>query len=290
MLWEFWWPPVSSAAVLAVALLVIRVWVVRRIEAGIDYTYQTRFEGFKASLQEENTRSLIGFRKQLEQHETLVAYARDSAAHGHRAVMERRLDGIQQLWNSFLSLNQDLPAAVDYIDLLTRDEYRKRDFRGSGTRLLSNLSMESIDALSAKHGQVSGFLSGEKAGSTDYSVERVRPLVGEYMWTVFASYRLLAFRVLFLLHQSTEDKNVVVWYEDSHILEILTALLDQREMDEFDNLRFGHFFWMRNRLERKLLLSIQKTLSGETSGEQAIQQAMSIQEQLRPGTWQTPTE
>ena len=110
------------------------------------------------------------------------------------------------------------------------------------------------------------------------------------MWTVFASYRLLAFRVLFLLHQSTEDKNVVVWYEDSHILEILTALLDQREMDEFDNLRFGHFFWMRNRLERKLLLSIQKTLSGETSGEQAIQQAMSIQEQLRPGTWQTPTE
>ena len=268
----------------------MRVWFVPRVKAGIEHTYQIRFEAFKASIQEANSRSLIGFEKQLEQYETLVAYARDSAAHGQRAVMERRLDAIQQLWNSLLSLNEDLPPVVGYIDLLTRDEYKKRDYRGSGRRLLSDLSMESIEDLSAKHGQVSGFPGGSNAGNIDYSIERVRPLAGEYMWSLFASYRLLALRVLFLVHESKEDKNVIVWYEDSYIREILAALLDQRETEEFDGLRLGKFSWIRDRLESKLLLAMQKTMSGEISGEQAIQQAMSIQEQLGLGAWQRPPE
>lgn len=288
MFWELLWPPISSVAVVAVALLAARVWVVSRIKAGIEYAYQTKFEAFKASIQEETSRSLIGFKKQLEEHATLVAYARDSAAYGQRAVMERRLDAIQQLWNSLLSLNEDLPPVVDYIDLLTRDEYKQRDYRGSGRRLLSDLTMESIEDLSARHGQVSGSAGGLKDGKIDYSTERVRPLVGEYMWSLFASYRVLALRVLFLVHQSKEDKNVVVWYEDSNIREILAALLDQRETDEFDELTGRRFFWIRDRVRHKLVLAMQKTMSGETLGEQAIHHAMSIQEQVELGAWRRP--
>ena len=204
--------------------------------------------------------------------------------------MERRLDAIQKLWNSLLSLNEDLPGVVNYIDILTRDEYRARKYGRIGKRVFSDLDMENIEDLSAKHGQISGIPSAKAARDIDYSVEHVRPLVGEYIWSIFATYRVLVFRILFLLCKSKEDENVTVWYEDSYLRGILGRALDGSELEDFDGVRLGKFAWIQRSLEAKIILGMEKTMSGEVSGEQAIQQAMLIQERLDAGTWNTQLE
>ena len=256
MLPSFVWPSVSAVLVVSLVLFVLRNWILAKIKAAVQHDYQVRIEAIKASIQEQTSKSLLAFKNEMEQRDSVRSYARDLAAHSQRTVMERRLEAIQRLWNGLLSLNEDLPGAIRYTDILTREEYAARKFGKIGQRVLADLDMDSIEELSAKHGQLSGDPGDRTHREINYSVERVRPLVGAYIWFVFSTYRTLVFRVLFLLYRAKEDDSVDLWYEDPYLRGYLGGVFDRDELEEFDGVRLGRFAWIQSKLEAKIILGM----------------------------------
>ena len=109
--------------------------------------------------------------------------------------------------------------------------------------------------------------------------------MGEHIWTIFSTYRLLVLRVLVVLHMSREKDDVAVWYEDSYTREILESVLEENEIEYFNGLRLQQFAWVRGILRAKMLSGLQKIVSGEAFGEEAIQQAKVIEERLTVRPW-----
>ena len=160
MLAQIVWSSLLATTVVSLLLYILRNAILTAIKGRIEHAYSVRLESFKAALEKENAKSLIAFKDQLGQRDTLLAYVRSSAAEGQRAVMERRLDATQKLWNDLLSLEVDIPGVVIYGDLLVRDEYRELKSRERGRQLLSEISLPNIERLAARHGQFPWCLIG----------------------------------------------------------------------------------------------------------------------------------
>ena len=278
-------PAAIAVAVVSLVVAIFRKAILAEIKTSIEHDYNLELESFKATMQKENSESLLRFQNELEHRDTLRAYVRSSVAESQRRAGERRLDALQDLWNSLLSLNEDIPPIVRYFDNWTADEYAEAKGRSKGQKLLSDFSYAELETLSAKHGQVSGG-ADRTASEINYDVERVRPLVGEYIWALFSDYRLLVFRLLFLLHRLAEGHGHGVWYKDDYARGVLSRILNAKEMEELDGLRLRKFQRLQELVDFKLLLGIQKIVSGEASGEEAIEQDQLIAERVaeRPGS------
>ena len=278
------WPSLSAAALVSLILYLCRETILAAVKARIQNDHAMQLEAFKASIQEENAKSLLAFKNQIEQRDSLLAYARNSAAEGQRAVMQRRLDAMQDMWNSLLKLNEDIPSIIAYTDNLRTHEFRDIQSRPKGKKLLSEINLGLIEDLSAKHGQISG-AADKTTTDIDYSVERVRPLVGEETWLTFSNYRLVLFRVLAILYMAKERNRDPVWYDDDYAKGILADLLDQHELEHLGKVQERKFLWIQGIVQKKMLVGFQRVVSGESSGEEAIQQANRIQKRVDRSPW-----
>ena len=272
-------PSAIAVGIVSLLVAIFRKSILTAIKARIELDFNLELESFKAGIQKENSESLLLFQNRLEKQETFLTYARSSVAESQRKVMERRLDALQELWNSLLSLNEDIPRVVKYFDHLTADEYERARDRARGQELLSEFSFAHLEELSAKHGQISGG-ADKTASEINYDVEKVRPLVGEYLWGLFSDYRLVVFRLLFLLHVLREGNGRGIWYEDSYAREVLSRILNAKEIEELDSVRLRKFQRFQELVDSKILLGIRKIVSGEASGEEAIEQGQLVAERM----------
>ena len=275
---SFLLPSAISMALIGILGWILRKWLGTRIEA----VYQQRNESFRAIIKRENEASLITFRDQLEKQAQLQSSAFSSFAAAQQAAMNRRLDAAETLWNDLLSFRSSLPPVFAYLDILTEDEFPEAMSRPRGQELFDALSKEEVRSLVASHG-----IAGDIEQEFDYSLERVRPYVGEYLWAIFLAYKNIMFRIWWSMASfKTEGGDHIFWYRDRYIRSFIESVLTPDELADFDQARFGKISELRFKLEQKIVDELRRMVSGETSGSDSLQQAMKYQKLAREGLWE----
>ena len=252
---------VVSSALAGMLVWLSREWISARLKASIQHEYDQKLEAHKAQLKSENDIALLETKSRLEQQLTLFEATRTSFAEGQKAAIERRLDSTEKLWSEILRLRNECPPALTFTNILSVEEYKDARTRENLRNLAKAWPLEKIL---------------EYLAISDNPAEKVRPYIGEYLWSMFFAYRQIMGRISFLLHESLENADKAEWYKDNGIRQILEAVLSKNELAKFESTDLGKISWLQQQLELKILAASQKIISGEEFGVESLKQAESI--------------
>ena len=252
----------ASGVVAGMLIWLSREWISTRLKTSIQHEYDQKLEAYKAQLKAESEIALLELRTAIEREAALHAAARASFAEGQKAAMERKLNAIERLWDTILTLRNSLPVILSIIDVMTVDQYRKAKDDPRFQALAPEVSEE----------QIASFLKSE-----DGSIEKVRPYVGESMWVLFYCYRVIMIRRLFLFHLDRDDAAKIEWHKDQATRELITLALTPDEIKEFNRTLVSKGVWLQRQMESKILATSKRVISGEEFGAESLQQARLIE-------------
>lgn len=257
----------TSFSVVAIGLIgyFAREWISARLKAVIQHEHDIKLETYKSQLKTESEKSILEFQTDIKQKLSLYEAARSSIMVGQKSSIERKLDSIERLWDEILRLKNECPAILGYIDLLTVEECTQMYSRQDARELASEYSDKKIiEYLDVKNNHV----------------EKVRPYIGEYLWSLFFTYRQIMGRIPYLLYMGLKDANKAEWDKDSGVEQILNAVLSESELDEFEKKKITKLSWLQRKLEAKILMASKKIISGEEFGAESLKHAELILEQI----------
>lgn len=257
-----------SVVLISIIVWFLREWISARLKAAIQHEHEQKLETYKAQLKTESEKSILEFQSEVKQKFALHEAARSSFAEGQKSSMERKLDSIDELWASILKLRNTLSSAIVGIDLFRTNEVEEYKEMKSRAPLLSQWTPEELK---------------KKIESIEITeIEKVRPYIGEYLWAIFSSYQVIHIRLLVHLYLSQDDAEKLKWHTDEGTYLLIKAVLTESELSEFNRMNFGRFFWLRRKLESKILYETQKIISGEHYGAESFEKAATILQLLQP--------
>lgn len=165
-----------------------------------------------------------------------------------------------------MSARENIPAVMGFIDILTVDEYLSMGDHPDFKQLVGDLSHEKLAKIFKDN---IGLL------------ERVRPYVGEYLWAVFSTYQALITRVVFLIQLGEKDPKKLNWHQDGGIRQLLALSLTGQEVTEFEATKIGKIGWLQRNYEAKILQAMEKVISGQEFGEEALKQAQEMEAKIQ---------
>lgn len=261
---------ISSAGVstlLAAAVVwLARSWIGERLRSSIKHEYDLKLSALNAELRLQGDMHAAMLRASIEKEAEKLRFATTSLGEAQKAAIERKLYGVDVLWQGVLAARENVPPIMGFIDILTVDEYQNSRNHPTFKALTGDLSQEKIMKL---------------AKDAYGSLERVRPYVGEYLWALFATYQALTIRVVFLIHLGRDDAAKLNWHQDSGIRQLLSSSLTTEEVTQFDSVPIGKIGWLQRTYELKMLNAMKKVISGEEFGEEALRQAQKMEEQVQ---------
>lgn len=258
----------------------LKKWIGTKIEAA----YEQESDSLRAAIQRDHEASLIRFENQLQEQTRLQSSAFSSFAAAQQASVERRLDAVETIWADLLAFRRDLPLVFEYLDVLTVKEMAEVLNHPNGQKFFEELSEETLRTLIASHG-----LNGDIWRKKDYTLEKVRPYVSDYLWGTFLMYKKIMFRVwLHLVWFKTKGGDHIYWYNHPHTRRLIESILTADELADFDRSSMGKIEWLRFRLEQKVVAELRRMISGEVLGSESLQQARKYQQLASEGFWTLP--
>ena len=233
-------------------------WISSRVRAKNQNYYDQQLETHRAKLSQENSLHLLQTQNQLEQIRFLNESVRLSFSEGQKSSMERKLQAIDQIWSEVMKIRNTIPPLMTIVDAMKANE-NHRNSEILNHELIKNTNWSENEFK-------------DKIKSISNSVAECRPYVGEFIWAIFSVYQAIHLRVCIGLKMgeiSVDD--VVKWYEDEVIQQIISAVLDKGDLKTFNNMEYGKFAWLQRNLEQKLLTQLNRIISGELYGDE-IQQ------------------
>ena len=247
----------ATAAVVAGAIVwIFREWISSRIKANIQHKYEI---------------STLELKNKIEKDIALYIASQQSFSEGQKASMERKLNSIDKLWERVMMLFKILPPEMSFIDVFNISEIEQYNVMSNHPDFQKLKIKWSTEEFEKKMGSVSD--------DKDDSIEKIRPYVGERLWAFFYSTKTIYIRLLVTL-QFENNENKIEWYKDEPIRAIIESVLTKEELIEFDELEFGKFARLQQKLESKILAETQKIISGEHFGAESLREAEKIQRKI----------
>lgn len=233
-------------------------WLHMRLQASIKHEYDEKLEKVKADLVNINQKDIFSAETQAGREASLLGFAYSAFSTGQKAAIEKQLNAIDALWHSVLTLRNSMPSLTVFLDILTEEEYGTLKSHKDFQLLAKGVSDQDI------------------LGLFDKDIEQARPYVGEYLWALFYSYRAINLRILTLIRFSQKDADKINWHRDSGILQLSKAVLSEEEFTAFQKKNFGKFSHLQNLIEQKILILMQKMISGEHLSLSSLDKAKEI--------------
>ena len=254
-------PGITSVGV----VWLLREWISARVRKGIQHEYDQKLETHKAQLKTESEKSILEFQTDIQQKFVLYETARLSFTEVQKSAIDKKLSSIERLWDEILRLKNECPAIVGLINVLTVEEctqmYTRKDYK----ELAKENSLEKLN---------------KYIGIRDNHVEKYRPYIGEYLWSIFYAYRQIMGRIPYVIYMGLEETKRTKWDQDKGLRQILDAVLNQDEINEFDEVKIGKVVLLQRKIEAKILMASQKIISGEELGAESLKHAELILEQI----------
>ena len=218
-------------------------------------------------IEHKHAKALQIHKNEINQKFALYETSQQSYTEGQKASVEKKLDAIDQLWAKILVIRNNAPPLIFLIDILDEgeiDEYRKIKNHPDVQKIWGDFS---IAALKRKMENISD--------SKGEPIENIRPYVGEYLWSIFFSYKSIYLR-LHLMLQLRTDAEHLKWNRDEVMAEIIEVILTSSERDKFAQMTIGRFSWLQRKLESKMLSEMQRIISGKQFGSETFEQGRLI--------------
>jgi len=216
----------------------------------------------------DNAELLAKHQKELEEikarftvEESVRKMLTGSFSNAQSQVFEKRLDCIEELWKAFYILRDSMPSFLTYVDIILEKEYQEWIKRKDVEEVFGDISMEKITKMSAS-------LAGD--------IEKVRPFVGEYLWSLYFAYRAFSFRLVVFIFMERQKDTPEFWKNDDGLKQILHSVLSKSEFNNFISKEVGSIQYVRTLMEGKFISHVEKIITGKTSIQEGIEQARTI--------------
>jgi hypothetical protein len=219
----------------------------------------TRLEGSWSSQHQQQLEIL---RDQLSVNRAFV----DQSAHTVRAAylggQERRAQAAADLWKAFLDAKRQDYMPLEIIDIIPASALDKRR--------LHDLFQQKTLTQAVKH--------LASLHDLDTGVEVHRPFLPADAWVLFRTFRAVQARLYTGLIRSyesdTELKTTAALLRmPDGPRQVLEEVLSESELSALDRLAVGHFQWLGETIEGKLLASLVQHLTGEHGARLAFEEA-----------------
>lgn len=225
-----------------------KIWMDRILENERRKT-QVIVEQLKGSLTQEREKLNSVLKTQLDQSRYFFEKTVSFFSENQKSIYEKRLLAFEQIWRTVQKFRQLAPFLLDillekeYELIKTNPELKEFLQRCDENELLKQCKL------------------------IDSEIESHRIYIPALIWQLYYSYRLISIRPILkyklIVTSKTSDTPIIPWYKDSTLHTIIVNLLDEKELEEFDDLHTGQLSWTLNRIEIKLLDMFQKYLSGD---------------------------
>ncbi len=237
----------------------LREWLLTRIRSSIQLKLDTELETHKAKLAGQVEEEKLRLSNELGTHKALLETVRASFSEGQRASMDRKLAAVDIIWSEVLILRRLTLSKMTYVDVFKETEthkYKEVMESNLGNTVLQESSLEE---------------KKERLNTISHDLDKVRPYIGEYLWGVLECYRAIQVRMFFVLEMFSDDSSKVIgWYRDEGTYGIVTAVLNETELEHFDNMQFGKFTWLIGKVETKMLAELRHIVSGQHFAQDAL--------------------
>lgn len=225
---------ISGAVSGGIVSFLLKSWFETRLKNSIKHEYDSR---------------LLKLKSDIEKESNLINILQNNYSNKNNASHDRILTSIESIWGGVLYMRKSKPTLLGFIDLLQESEFGLDLGRNENPNII-DINQSDIDVLFCDE------LDG-KLQSRLYS--------GEYLWSLFFSYRQLIGRISIIIKKGREEKDVPIWWKDNICKSVITALCSKNELDEFNKLKFGRVNWILNHIESKYLEASKKIITGEES-------------------------
>jgi hypothetical protein len=209
---------------------------------------------------EEDAR-LETLRSALTNDRLLLESAIKSFESGQTLYQEKRLEAVEVLWNATLKLRERFSAAVFFFTILAPDEYDD----ALKTDQALNASIEPIN---------DAMITG--AMKDDENLERVRPYLGETLWSQYFIYRAFMGRLSYLIVRAKKvGRFSGDWRDDKLIRQLLPNVLPPEDVVGILKRPDGFLLvqGVRGSLESVMLKEMSLITSGKRSSAESFENA-----------------
>jgi len=254
-----WIPPISTAAALGIVAWLLRNWISARLTKSIGFEFDQKLE----SLRSEHRASEERLRADLRAKETEIATLRASAmtalSNRQIAVDKRRLDAIDQLWASVLSMNKARGISL----------------------MMSMLKFEAVAERAERDSKMREFLKTIGGGfniATDLKLDdasKARPFVSPLAWAIFVAMAAIVSNGVMRWYVAQGGLGAKDFSDHGALSNMVKAALPEYSdyIDKHGVLGLHHLV---EKLELKLLDEFRLMMSGAETDRASVQQAAEI--------------
>ncbi|MBI4266061.1 MAG: hypothetical protein HY657_16930 [Acidobacteria bacterium] len=254
----------AGVSVLLTAALIwlSKAWLSERLKGAIQHEYAEKLETFKAQLKAQSDVAVEQLKASNAQALALHTTASGTFSSIHAIGQERRLRAIEAMWGAIIDIRNEIPPGLIVADAFPEENYQELFFE---TPQLQQF----INAVNASA------LAETKLARTSHEVDRWRPFLGEYLFSLYEAYRTLVIRVYVITALGIATKKVEPWYRDDVNRRLVTRLLTVDELKEFDESP-TKFAFIRSAIEKKIVAKAARIVSGEASAAHMFDQGVQI--------------
>jgi hypothetical protein len=223
---------------------------------------------FAAKWAAEHNTQLEALRSDINRdHSTLIA-AVESFSSIQQFSIERKIKAIEVMWDVMKKMQMLVGRAISFYDIFLPHEYDTKIAQDMVIDLKLNKTKISEDILTLQK-----------------DVEKHRPFLGELLWNLFLAYDLFLGRLFILITENksftrTKDGKTLPWFEDQFISNLLNPLLPKdrpnKIMKGAQEIYPYMASWALSILEQKILLDVDRTISGKAMSDEALSQINQI--------------
>ncbi|MFT7232380.1 MAG: hypothetical protein ACI8TA_001596 [Cyclobacteriaceae bacterium] len=185
-----------------------------------------------------------------------------------QAVSTKRLEAIELLWKSCLIIRDSIPTHVFPILSVFPEEYinmeRLNTPNPGGTELGKELGKLDIDVIMP-------ILESSK------SIQQYRPFIPIELYTLYKTYTSVVSGAIFNAITKFKKGTITHWKNEDSIKKLLQEVLTEKEIEHIYSLYTQSFQSLLELMELKIIESINKSLSGEGTTLDSIEQLKKIE-------------
>lgn len=189
---------VGGVSLLATSVAFLGKWLLDRVAAKVDKSFDARNERALENLRKSNEAELETLRAKIAEQHAETEFIRATITSGSAASHALVLDAVARLWKAVLEIRGTLRSARMVYDLITVDELKDES--------VQRKMLDAVPLLSEQ--EWGGILSGQA------EVDEVRPFVGETLWQLFFVYRAVSMRLVWKVIEGKRRGRIPAWPYD----------------------------------------------------------------------------
>lgn len=225
-------------------------------------------EKMKNTWNAEENKKLEQIRADFSHEHSVFKSALDSYSSEFQSTQPNRIKAIELLWENILLIRRLGGIPLGFYGLFYENEFNTENVHNKEI-MYGMLRLIDLPDIS------------EKISSYTKEVEKCRPFLGEYLWTLFKTYANLIARTAFLLTEDLKTNNIKCWHKNEYTRSIIEEVFSDDEKKYIYSLKINSFQAATETLERKILYEMATVVSGELAANNNFKKAVKIQQLLK---------